>query len=101
MKIVADKEGMQAINQLLDIALKGGGLSNLSQINQIANSCRLEKPLDLMAAIVENPGIQKELDAILESARVVDASVKCEREMETTSAPVKPLKETNPGEEEK
>lgn len=45
MNIVTDKEGMQAINQLLDIALKSGGLNNFSQVNQIANSCRLDEAL--------------------------------------------------------
>ncbi len=38
MKIIADKEGIQAIQQLCDIALKQGGLQNLQGIQVILGS---------------------------------------------------------------
>lgn len=109
MKIVVDKQGMEALRGLGEIAVRATGLKNAKAIVAIMDSCKLEKPLDLMGAIAENPGIQKELDAILESARAVEPSkeveeakekkLKSEREMETTSATVKPLKnETTPKE---
>lgn len=35
MKIIADKEGQEAIQALCDLALKVGGLNNLDAINKI------------------------------------------------------------------
>lgn len=72
MKITADKQGMEALQGLGEIAVRATGLQNAKPIVAIMDSCQLEKPLDLMGAIAENPGIQKELDAILESARTVE-----------------------------
>jgi len=43
MKIVVDKEGMQVMKQLCDIALKAGGLSNFDAIRAIVNATRLEE----------------------------------------------------------
>lgn len=38
MKIKADNEGFKALEQLVDIALKQGGISNLKAVNQFLNS---------------------------------------------------------------
>lgn len=38
MKIMADKEGLDVISALCDIALKAGGIGNLQQINTIIQS---------------------------------------------------------------
>jgi hypothetical protein len=35
MKIVVDTEGAQAVNGLLDVALKTGGMSNLTAVNVV------------------------------------------------------------------
>jgi len=41
MKITADKEGQEAIKQLIDIALKQGGLQNYNAVGTILNSISL------------------------------------------------------------
>jgi len=38
MKIKADKEGINAIKELLNIALTAGGINNLAQVNEILRS---------------------------------------------------------------
>jgi hypothetical protein len=42
MIIKCDKEGMQVIQQLLDLALKATGLQNLQQVNEILKIIKLE-----------------------------------------------------------
>ncbi len=46
MKIMADKEGKQRIEQLCDVALKAGGLQNRLGINRVMDCIELikEKP---------------------------------------------------------
>ena len=53
MKIIVDKQGKDAIMQLLDIAPKQGGLQNFNAVNVIKNSIedykeekKEEKPLN-------------------------------------------------------
>ncbi len=43
MKIKVDKEGMNAIQQMVDIVLKQGGIKNLNAINEILASCEVEE----------------------------------------------------------
>lgn len=43
MRIVVDKEGQEAINQLCDLALKVNGLANLEGVNVILSAVVLEK----------------------------------------------------------
>ena len=40
MEIKADKAGLEALTQLLDIALKQGGIANLNAINTIAQAIK-------------------------------------------------------------
>ncbi|MCP4607687.1 MAG: hypothetical protein GY845_03080 [Planctomycetes bacterium] len=42
MKITADKEALDAITKLCDIALKTAGLSNMQAVSVILNSMTLE-----------------------------------------------------------
>ena len=42
MKITADKEGLIAIQKLLDLALKSGGLQNKQFVDQIIASVKEE-----------------------------------------------------------
>ena len=44
MKVVVDKEGRQAINKLCDVALKVGGLQNLSGVTDVLAHTINEKP---------------------------------------------------------
>lgn len=38
MKIIADKEGRKKVEELCDLALRGGGLQNLKEVNKILES---------------------------------------------------------------
>jgi hypothetical protein len=44
MIIKVDEQGKQAVNQLLDIALKHGGMNNLQGVVEILKSLQVEKP---------------------------------------------------------
>jgi len=45
MKIRADKEGVEVITQLLDLALRHGGIKNLEITNKIAQAVEeIEEP---------------------------------------------------------
>ena len=46
MKIVVDKEGKDAINQLCDVALKQGGIRNLDPITEILSSTVEKVPFE-------------------------------------------------------
>ena len=39
--IKANEEGMKAIEQMVDITLKTGGIQNLTAVNQILSKCEL------------------------------------------------------------
>lgn len=41
MEIKADKEGLEAIHQMANIALKTGGLQNLQAVQNILSQCEL------------------------------------------------------------
>jgi len=52
MDIRADKEGIETVQALCDIALKTGGLQNFAKINVVLKSL---KPLPVQEAKVETP----------------------------------------------
>ena len=46
MKIEADKDGIKAVQQLCDVALKSGGVANLQGVAAVLNSLKETKEKD-------------------------------------------------------